>query len=274
MNEPKIERPHISNSQLDMFTRCGEQYRRRYIEKEIIPPGISFLIGSGCHKGAEANFSQKIESHQDLPKADIIDAAVAGYEEELDGGYLLTADEEAIGAKNVLGKAKDEVAALAEVHADQQAPDYQPIAVEKRILIPFPSASHDMLGYIDLVDDRRRVTDFKTAARKKNQAEVDNSTQLSIYAAAYQVEHGEPPAEVRLDIMLKTKKPGRQVLTSTRTQRDFEVLVNRINTMLYALEKGVFMPAPVGSWCCSPKFCGYWHSCPHVNAQRAAAAEE
>jgi hypothetical protein len=48
-----------------MFQRCGEQYRRRYLENEIIPPGISARIGSGVHKAAEINFRAKIQTGED-----------------------------------------------------------------------------------------------------------------------------------------------------------------------------------------------------------------
>lgn len=273
-NEPIPEKPHISNTQEEMYFNCGEAYRRRYIEGEKIPPGIALLVGSGTHRGAETNFRQKIESHVDLPTREIIEAAVAGFEAECMGGYQLSEEEESQGQANVIGAAKDMVAGLAECHAQQQAPDYQPVAVEKKIRIPFPGASHDLLGYVDLIDDAERVTDFKTAARKKPQTAADDSVQLTIYAAAYQIETGHPPAEVRLDTLTKTKRPGRQVLVSHRGPADFQVLINRTNVMLAGVAAGIFPPAPIGHWLCSPRWCGYYRSCPYVNHERRSAAEE
>ncbi len=260
------DKPHISHTQIDSYFNCGEAYRRRYIEGEKIPPGIALLVGTGVHSGARENFTQKIESHTDLAKDRIIEAAVAGYEAELAGGYELAPGDD-------IGAAKDQVASLAEVHADQQAPDYQPIACEKKIVIPFPNASHDILGYVDLTDDQNRVTDFKTGAKKKPQAAADDSMQLTIYAASHQIDTGAPPHEVRLDTLIKTKKPGRQVLVSHRGPADFQVLINRTNMMLAGLKAGVFPPAPIGHWMCNPKWCGYFHSCPYVNSVRLAAAE-
>jgi hypothetical protein len=124
-------KPHASNTQIEMLCRCGESYRRRYIEGEIIPPGIAALKGTGLHRAAETNMRQKIDSHVDLPAREIVDAAVSAFETQVHGGLSLTDEEMGRGASIVVGEAKDDVAELADVHARQQAPDYQPILVEQ-----------------------------------------------------------------------------------------------------------------------------------------------
>ncbi len=262
------KKPHLSPTQLDMFARCGEQYRRRYIEGETIPPGIALAVGSGYHAGAATNFKQKIESHEDLPEAEIVEAAVAGFEAEVAGGLSFTEEESSRGGSIVIGDAKDSVAVLAELHAAEQAPDYQPVMVERGVRISLPRATHDILGYLDLVDDKRRVVDFKSANKKKPQSEADSSTQLTYYAAAYQSLTGEPASEVRLDTAVKKAKPERQVLVSARTSADFQVLSNRIDAMLQSIHAGIFSPAPTGAWWCSQRFCGYAATCPFYNAER------
>ncbi|MFB3894305.1 MAG: PD-(D/E)XK nuclease family protein [Phycisphaerae bacterium] len=267
------EKPHLSHTQMDMLWRCGEQYRRRYVESERLPPSIAMLIGTGHHKGAEHNFRQKIDSHRDLPSAEIVDAAVAGFDAETAGEYALTPEEADRGAKIVLGEARDKLVDLATLYAAQQAPDYQPVAVERATRIVFPAATHDLLAITDLRDDCDRVTDFKTASRKMPEDAVHTSVQLTVYAAAYQVDNARPPSEVRLDVATKTKTPQRQLLRSQRTQADMVVLLNRVNVSLASIQAGNFLPASPGSWVCSPKWCGYWHSCPYVNSERRAAAE-
>ncbi|MHC4181374.1 MAG: PD-(D/E)XK nuclease family protein [Planctomycetota bacterium] len=266
------DKPHISASQLSMYWRCPEQYRRRYMEGEILPPGIALLTGGALHSGAEHNFRQKIDSRRDLPAAEIVDAAVAAFDARAAAGYALSDDEASRGAKIVVGEAKDQTAVLAGVHAEQQAPDYQPAAVEQKTRIVLPKASRDLLAITDLRDDQRRVVDIKTAARKKPQTEVDGSIQLTIYAAAYCIDCGQPPSEVRLDTLIKTKKPGRQVLASMRNRSDFQVLVNRVNATLAAMEAGHFPPCSPDAWQCSSKWCGYFRDCPYVNSERLEAA--
>ncbi|MBN2579136.1 MAG: PD-(D/E)XK nuclease family protein [Pirellulales bacterium] len=273
MNIETLEKPHLSATQLEMFWRCPEQYRRRYIEGERIQPGVALILGKAFHAGAEVNFRQKIESHEDLPEKEIIDASAAAFDTEVAGGYVLSDEETSVGAEKVLGAAKDKTIQLAGVHASEQAPDYQPVAVEHATRIVFQKASHDLLAITDLRDDKRRVVDLKTAGKKMPSNSADTSTQLTIYAAAFQVDTGVPPAEVRLDVLTKTKIPARQVLVSNRTQADYQALLNRVNATLAAIQAGNFTPCSPGNWVCSPKWCGYWHTCPFINSERLAAAE-
>jgi hypothetical protein len=219
------------------------------------------------------NFGQKIESHQDLPQSQIIEAAVAGFESAMADGYMLTPEEASRGSGVVLGEAKDMTARLAEAHARVQAPEYQPTEVQVWTTISLPQATHDLLGVTDLRDDRERVTDIKTASKKKPQSEADTSLQLTVYAAAFVVDKGHPPKELRLDTLTKTKMIGRQVLTTQRTERDIVALANRVNAMLASIKTGVFTPCDPGYWGCSPKWCGYFLTkCPYVNSERIDAA--
>jgi len=269
------EKPHISNTQIDMYCRCPAQWEFRYVKGEIVPPGIALLQGTGYHRGAETNFRQKIDSHLDLPANQIVDAAVAAFDAETAGGYTLSEDEATIGPAKVLGEARDKVAQIAAVHASEQAPDYQPVAVEHRQLIVFPNATHDLLTVTDLRDDVGRVTDFKTAGKKKPEASIHCDLQLTIYAAAFKIETGEMPSEVRQDVITKAKQPARQLLRSERTVADFQALLHRVNAILAAIQSGNFPPCSPGGWQCSSRFCGYFRSlCPYVNSEREAAARK
>lgn len=262
-------KPHVSNSQLELYWKCGEAYRRRYLEHDKTPPGVALLIGSGVHTGAEVNFKQKVDSFRDLAASDIVDVAVAGFDKRLSvDGYSLSKEDESVGVQKSLGKARDTVAALAELHADEQAPDYQPIEVEKATTIILPNCSRDLVAITDLRDVDGRVVDLKTAARKPNADEADRSLQLTIVAAAYKVDHDTDCKDVRLDVLTKTKEPQRHVMTSQRDDRDYAALAARVATTVEAIERGSFPPASPTSWNCSDKWCGYFRTCPYVNPRR------
>ena len=257
-------KPHLSATQMEMYSRCPESYRRRYVEGEKIPPAVAMLKGTGLHRAAETNFRQKVETHRDLPTSQIVEAAVAAFEAELAAGVTLDVEEESIGPTKVIGQAKDDVADLAEVHARHQAPDYQPTLVEEQVRIELPGP-RDLLAVIDLVDDERRVVDFKTAKRKKSQDDVDGSVQLTVYAAAHQALTGERPAVVRLDTLVQTsKKTERQILDSTRDDADLVALSHRINAITAAVDAGIFPPTTPDNWMCSQRWCGFWRTCPYV----------
>lgn len=268
-------KPHLSASQLDMACRCGEQYRRRYMEREIIAPGIAMLKGSAVHKGAETNFRQKIESHEDLPVNDIVDAAVASLDAAAHGEVSLTDDELSIGFKNVIGAATDSVRDMAKIHAEQQAPDYQPVMVEQAVRIELPDSPRDYLGVLDLVDDQDRVIDLKTAKRKKSQNDADSSVQLTGYGATFKALNGRDPKELILDTIIQGKKETtRQTVSTTRSEADYAALAERINAVNASIAAGIFLPATPGAWNCSPRWCGYFTTCKFVNAERAAKAQE
>ena len=48
----------IHQSTANTALRCGEQFRRLYIEDERIPPGIAAGRGTGVHKANEVNLKQ------------------------------------------------------------------------------------------------------------------------------------------------------------------------------------------------------------------------
>lgn len=290
-------KPYISPSQIDKYLRCGESYRRHYVENERFPPVLAMLKGTGMHGAAHVNFAQKIESHEDLPLPQIIEAAVAAFDAELQkSGVQLRDEETALGKATLpngqpgeylaIGKARDEVKKLATGFATMQAPHYQPIATELKVRIPVKRGPRDILGVLDLVatidgQPGNRVRDFKNSARKKSQLDAAESTQLTTYGAAHQVHFGEPAVDVGLDVLIlredTPKKKGgveRQELVDTRDTDDFKALANTLNAVEAGITAGIFLPSlqSKSAWWCSDKFCPYHASCPFVNAKRVNAA--
>lgn len=268
-------KPYLSPSQLDTYCRCPEQWRRRYVEGEIIPPGVALLVGGGYHGGIEANHRQKLESRLDMPAKQIVDAAVNSFDRRIKGdGVLLSEDEQSRGQEVVVGEARDQTAELAAFYAKHQAPDYQPALVEEKVRIELPMCSHDLLGIVDLADEQGRIVDFKTAGKRKSQADADGSVQLTVYAVAYKARVGTEATGLRLDTAVKLKRgPERQVLSTERSAADFAALRHRLTAVTAAIAAGIFPPATPGAWWCGPKWCGYWSTCRFVNSERRTAAE-
>lgn len=262
------DKPHVSISQLGTLSRCGMQYFFRYCEGLKIPPGIAMVKGIAVHRAAALNGHQKIESHEDLPTKDLKEVAADAFEEQLRGdGIWLNPAERNGNADSILGEALDETVSMAGFYAGNIAPDYQPTHVEKSFTVSLPG-THDFLGIIDLIDDKRRVVDYKTSGKSKSQSEADNSLQLTAYASGHKLITGEMPDEVRLDVLVLTKQMKRQVLASTRGVDDFVVLAARVNQAIAVIQSGSFLPADPTHWCCSPNWCGYWDRCPYSLAHR------
>lgn len=274
------KKPYISPSQLNTFENCGEAYRRRYIEKEIIPPGVAALRGGGVHKGAEMNFEQKIASKVDLPKDQIVERAVAEFEGRMKlEGLFLDPEAEKRGKAIVIGEEKDTTVRLAGLFSDEVAPVYQPTAVEEKVVIELPDSPRDLLGIIDLtatiIADPARgegLIDYKTGKKTKSQSEFDSSAQITLYDLAYRAKRGKAPDFIQVEQLVDTKVPKRVINPTTRTVADMKPAIARVNAMISGLEKGAFLPANAGAWNCSPKWCGYFGTCQFVNSERKAAA--
>lgn len=261
----------VRQSALNDFELCGESFRRKHIAKEPALPGTAALRGGAVHVGAQANHQQKRESHKDLPKKDVVDAAVAGFEEKkAREGFRLTPEELKVGVKPVIARTIDSVVSLAGLYADGVAPRLQPDLVEQEAAFDLPGGIR-FGGRLDL-STAEKIVDIKTASRSKSQKDADESLQGTMYWLLYRALTGRDPISFDLEVLVDLKTPRAQTLTTTRGTRDIQVLVNRANVMLRSIKAGLFAPAQVGSWVCCPKWCGFFSDCPFVNGERLAAA--
>lgn len=270
------EKPHVSPSQLDMYEKCGEQWRRRYVLKEKIPPGIAMLRGSSVHVGAEINFKQKIETHQDLPTKDIVEASVESFDSNSRNGVSFTEEEMRIGTKKVVGKEKDVVAKSAQVLGDEVVKHYQPAFVEKLHRISL-SKERDLVVKLDVATVKDEIMDVKTG-RRMSEADARQSVQMNIYGIAYHGITGKTPQSLIHENLVAPLTPTGEVKrnplrTSLRPQ-NVDATIRRLNSFLTGLEAGFFKPAPQGAWWCSTKYCGYAWTCPFYLSGESGVKEQ
>lgn len=270
----------VHQSSLNTIEMCGERYRRKEIDKDPDYAGTAALRGTGVHGAAQANHRQKRGSGKDLPKKELQDVAVAAFEEKMAvEGYRLTPEEETLGKGVAIARAKDDAVTATGTYSDRVAPLMKPELVEQKITVRAVEASPegpavDLVGTLDLSTLDGRIRDLKTTTRTKSKFDADHSLQFTMYGELYTAATGKAPTGFDLDqIVLLKKGPEYKTVPTTRGPRDRAVLVARINALLAARKHGVFQPAPVGSWWCSPKWCGYWNTCPFVNGERLAAAD-
>lgn len=274
MNQQR--KPHISPSAIETYLRCGEAYRRQYVLHEPFPPNTGFVRGRAVHRAAEVNYKQKIESREDLDAKVMQEAAAAEVHEIVaTEGLSLLPEEATRGLARVKGEIVDRAVALTRSVREHVAPKVQPVLVEQFVRIPLAGRPFDLLGRLDVADDRDLVRDLKTSSRRKSQDELDRSPQLVFYHAAFRHVTGRPAAGTVLDVLVetKTRTPAVQTLTGMPTEADRKVFLARLNAVVDGTARGAFPPAPVGAWWCSPRWCQWWGTCPFVNGERAAAAE-
>jgi len=264
---------HLSVSQLDTLTKCGQQWYFRYVEGLRMPPGVRMVIGSAVDGSVNRNLQTKIETDELMPTEAVAETARDVLNEAWSrNGVELDPEEKELGIKKVKGAAIDRSVGLAVHHAEQLAPGLRPVQVQRKFEIDLIGYDTTFLGYID-IDEGTRIRDTKTTRKGKGQVkdDVHISTQLTAYALAKKVIDGKIPKAVKLDFVFdrydnkRDREPQHETFTARRTTADFQPLLNRVERAIEVIESGAFMPAPPGSWWCHPKWCGYWAVCPWVN---------
>ena len=232
----------LSPSSINMFLRCQYQWYLRYVEGKKIPPKAALVVGLAFHKGEEVNFLQKIETQEDLPLGDVLDAYDTEFEQRA---------QEVEDWEEDKGKVKDEGYKLLECYHKELAPAVKPLLVEDWIEETLDSGIV-LYGKRDVVTEDLAVIDLKTANRKPSQIGLDYQLQLELYAVQGDLK------KAYIHYAIKTKKPQTLVLEHElpREQRLLKVVGSIAQAIRSALQTGNFIPNGLGhSWAC--QYCGY-----------------
>jgi hypothetical protein len=256
----------IHQSSLNMALRCGEQLRRRYIEDEIIPPGVAAGRGTGVHKANEVNLKQKIVSQKDLPLSDMQDAARDGFVNAFRNGVYLTG-EDVSKKETIINDALNDCIRCTGIYANEVAPHIEPVEVE----VPFEvdiGLSLVMKGRIDY-SDNNEVNDLKTSKKSWSDGQIEKEIQPIFYSMAHEKQKGTRPVfNYHILVPLKTKdKYMHQSITPTDAM--YAGLVMKMRMFCKMIESGTFLPANPSSWWCCEKWCGYYKTCIYVGNRPA-----
>lgn len=252
----------IDFSAADMWLKCGEQYRRRYIEGVKSPPGLAMIEGTSHHHSMEMDNKSKRDKGKQLTAKHLTEL----FEHKL--------DEETTKAKGECEKAKVEfdwegedrgrlLARAKILHVDWhgKSPKFDPDIVEDPFTkrVKAGGVEFTMYGQTDLTTKAPAVWDFKTSGKAKNQKDVDENLQLTVYSWVHQI------PDVGIIALVKTATPYVQIVPSTRTPGQWVWGMRAIASAVQAIRRGVFpitnpgqFPAP---WWCSGRFCGYYSDC-------------
>ena len=254
------KRPQLHASGMGLLTNCGEAWRRRYIEGEVVPPSAALIIGSATHASIDINLSNKIENGELLDVGAVREIAADMVQTSFDGGDVMLEKGESKG--KAAGVAKDMAVSLSELHHADVAPWIDPESVETSFLIHAEGYPFDLAGTYDVLEHGGVVRDTKTCKAKMSQAKADGSVQFDAYAFAYKLTRGELPKRMVFDNLVKTKVPKYVEVETVRDDGDTQCFLRRFEAACKVIEAGVFLPAdPTQSWLCGPRYCGYWSTC-------------
>lgn len=265
-------------SMLTSVLRCGEAFRRRYVEREIIPSTTPQIRGTAVHRAASTGLMQQMRAQATAPVDLYEDVAATEIERARHGGATFTAEEVSQGPARTWGDLKDRVVRYAGAYGARVAPLIRPVAVEQQITLSGVIPGVLLRGTIDLVDEPapalRRVIDTKTTERMPHADVAERSQQLSMYDLLDAGAHGASESrQVALDYLVMKRSTGDVEpvrLYSTRTPATRRVIVRRLETAITAVNAGTFLPANPDDWWCAPKWCAYWSTCPYVDGSAVA----
>ena len=244
------EDKHLSYSQINTYRTCPMRYYFRYIKGLKIPPPWAIPLGKSVHQGIGYNLKQKIQTRQDLPLPQVLDAYDFAFESQTQG--------EVDWQDKKRGMVKDMGVGLVGVHHRDCSPLVQPIAVEDKVKIPFENVDYCFLAYLDLIDENSIIIDLKTSQKSPNKAKAVTSDQLTAYALAYRVKYGKAEKGMRLDYLVNTKTPKYQPLPARRTSQEIDAFLEIVSRVQEGIEKEVFYPCSEDNWVCNPRSCGYY----------------
>jgi hypothetical protein len=257
----------IHQSMINSAFKCGEQFRRRYIENEIIPPGIAAGRGTGVHNASKINLRQKIASKVDLPLSDLQDAARDGFVGAFKNGIYMTKEDIPQKTK-IINEGLEDALICTEVYHDSVAPQIDPVAVEEPFCIevglPLPLA-----GTMDH-ESTPRIDDLKTSSKKWAEGKINEEIQPVLYSFVKEFQTHVRPDFIYHIMISRRGKDGNLTSSDYQEQRykaedrHYAALIARLRNFIFMLQAGSFPPSNQNNWWCGEKWCGYWNTCEYV----------
>lgn len=257
---------HLSHSSVTTYTSCARSWKYSYLQKVKTPSAPALMFGSAFHDAVEGylvdldmcegkDITPLTERWRHAWGAQVSEAG------EVDWGVSTEKEFLNLGLKML--KRQGIVAAIEDIMLF--GGDDVPIAdvVERKVEFTVPGVPVPVIGYIDVIDEDGVPIDLKTASRAWNAGREHDELQPAFYIAALDQggwEHN-PKSLFRYYIFTKTKSPEVYVLETSRSRADIQWCFGLIQDVWDGIENEIFPPTGIGSWKCSPKWCGYWPLC-------------
>lgn len=240
----------FSISQYNLFKKCGEAYKRRYVDKIKSPGSPDSFKGTLVHKGAEKTHLSII-NNKTIPSLEEIKAVMS---DEYDRNTEL----------ELTPNIKDDALRLYALYHRNVVPRLNPIAAEKHFNVML-EGEIPIQGYIDLLEEKKEneddpgyivVVDIKTSGASWSQKDLDKDPQFTLYSLVERT----PFVRVENLVQLKTG-PKLTTLKATRKIEDQKILIEDLFETVDLIKKGIFPKAAIESWGCNAQWCAYWSDC-------------
>lgn len=251
----------LSGSSLNTYLRCGRQWELAYVQRIKRPPSLKMALGTAGHYAAEVDFTQKIESREDLPLDMVLDAFSDSFNKETVDSPEVPAKKETKPLMHASG-----IEAMKVWHKDI-APTIQPAMVEQPVQFMLSTSVRGgeetnipWTGTVDLVDEDVLVRDWKFVGKKPDPRNGDYVLNMVGYAIGYRELTGGLENGVVLDHVVRTKTPYHFKVESATVKDESIIAFAGIAESVYnSIGAGSFPPTGLKSGACS--WCGFKREC-------------
>lgn len=268
---------HLSASSYGAWTRCPEQWRRRYIAGERTPPVGAMFLGSRVDDTLTGFYERQLAG-EDLDTAQVLDL----YRDIWTG-----CDEDCVWEADLAQDRAEKIGrAAVEAYMTQVAPTMgRAVATQRKVNFALSdSAEWDIVGYLDLEavvanehgEARKIAADYKVKGRAITDKAAALDAQASTYLHARSVE-GDPADEFRFVTIVKPRANAAPehvsitVATAVPSPLRARRALVRYAQMARAVCASYDAFGPEGPWDfapaenefpCSQRFCDWWETCP------------
>ena len=241
-----MTKPHISQSQVNKYLKCGLQYKYHYVDKVKKPSNGYMLRGSAIDNSANVHFQNKIEGGKGVSSSQFVDYAVNYHDE----------NSEDIEFDIPKDKSRDAVSELSAVYYEGFG-TMEPSSVQLKLEQKYDD-DLDFIGYADLwLPDKSLVLDNKVWMRdKRANPDLTKDIQMVKYAEILGAK------QVGLSVVTYVNRvPKVKLIIQDITQKHIEVVKRRIDKAVEGIRKEVYTPPDHSVWWCSEKWCQHWDEC-------------
>jgi hypothetical protein len=254
-----------------MYLRCGMMYWYRYGEGIKTPPGVALVEGGSHHSVFDLNNKFKIKVGRDKTAKSLAGRFADTFSTRQK--EIPKADWKWTGEKkdNVIKRGK----LLQTQYANQLAPLITPEFTEKYMTMRVGTV--DVVGIIDIggkwkankkygVERGRGLMDYKVVAKAMSRGELENMVSLSFYGWSCltlmpKLDLSKNPPDVGFIMLKKLVDPVIQWQTVPLAIQRVKWFRRVVLSVADSISRGAFPVCDPTSWCCSPRFCGYYGRC-------------
>jgi hypothetical protein len=252
---------HLSKSSLELFKKCPEAWKRRYLDGVREPGSVAMAAGSALSSALAAYFQGAIDGHRPSP-GEVDDRLVWALARELERAEPREGED--------AGHAREGARDALRAYLDDVAPSVRPLATERRAEVRFPAAEWSLVAYLDLETEDAAVVDYKLAkpgGQHVSAQRAANDLQKRLYLLC-RLREGAPAERFEWHSGLSHEPSSGErwrVIEGRASEhelRNFEAEVAQLaRRIVRCAETGDWGYSAPAWWCAEPT-CVHWPSCP------------